>query len=84
MSRQLTMKAAISEAIDQEMSRDPTVIMMGEDIVGGADILRPTYGGEEVEPTIQPEERAVAIRHGREEQVFVRWNQASRLRKCDA
>ena len=36
MSRQLTMKAAISEAIDQEMSRDPTVIMMGEDIVGGA------------------------------------------------
>lgn len=36
MSRQLTMKAAIGEAIDQEMSRDPTVIMMGEDIVGGA------------------------------------------------
>jgi pyruvate dehydrogenase E1 component beta subunit len=30
------MKDAINEAIDQEMSRDPTVIMMGEDIVGGA------------------------------------------------
>jgi pyruvate dehydrogenase E1 component beta subunit len=29
------MKDAINEAIDQEMSRDPTVIMMGEDIVGG-------------------------------------------------
>jgi len=30
------MKDAINEAIDQEMSRDPTVLMMGEDIVGGA------------------------------------------------
>jgi len=29
------MKAAINEAIDQEMTRDPTVIMMGEDIIGG-------------------------------------------------
>ena len=29
------MKDAINEALDQEMSRDPTVIMMGEDIVGG-------------------------------------------------
>lgn len=30
------MKQAINEALDQEMSRDPTVIVMGEDIVGGA------------------------------------------------
>tara|TARA_B110000908_G_scaffold129828_1_gene152593 strand:+ start:1669 stop:2658 length:990 start_codon:yes stop_codon:yes gene_type:complete len=30
------MKDAVNEAIDQEMGRDPTVIMMGEDIVGGA------------------------------------------------
>ena len=30
------MKMAINEAIDQEMSRDPSVIMMGEDIVGGS------------------------------------------------
>jgi acetoin:2,6-dichlorophenolindophenol oxidoreductase subunit beta len=29
------MKDAINEAIDLEMRRDPTVIMMGEDIVGG-------------------------------------------------
>jgi pyruvate/2-oxoglutarate/acetoin dehydrogenase E1 component len=36
MARKLSMKDAINEAIDQEMSRDPTVIMMGEDIVGGA------------------------------------------------
>ncbi|MEZ8144052.1 pyruvate dehydrogenase [Enterovibrio norvegicus FF-33] len=35
MARQLSMKDAINEAIDQEMSRDPTVFMMGEDIVGG-------------------------------------------------
>ncbi|MEH6740415.1 MAG: alpha-ketoacid dehydrogenase subunit beta [Sulfitobacter sp.] len=35
MARTLSMKDAINEAIDQEMGRDPTVIMMGEDIVGG-------------------------------------------------
>jgi len=36
MARKLSMKMAVNEAIDQEMSIDPTVIMMGEDIVGGA------------------------------------------------
>ncbi|USH04180.1 alpha-ketoacid dehydrogenase subunit beta [Grimontia kaedaensis] len=35
MARTLSIKDAINEAIDQEMSRDPNVIMMGEDIVGG-------------------------------------------------
>lgn len=47
MSRQLTMKSAINEAIDQEMTRDPTVIMMGEDIVGGAGASgeRDAWGG---------------------------------------
>jgi pyruvate dehydrogenase E1 component beta subunit len=30
------MKQAINEALDLEMKRDPTVIVMGEDIVGGA------------------------------------------------
>ena len=36
MARKLSFKDAINEALDQEMSRDPTVIVMGEDIVGGA------------------------------------------------
>jgi len=36
MARNLSMKDAINEALDQEMSRDPTVIVMGEDIVGGS------------------------------------------------
>ena len=35
MARKISMKDAINEAIDQEMRRDPTVIVMGEDIVGG-------------------------------------------------
>ena len=42
MARTLSMKDAINEAIDQEMARDKTVIMMGEDIVGGTGA-----GGEE-------------------------------------
>jgi len=36
MARNLSMKDAINEALDQEMARDPTVIVMGEDIVGGS------------------------------------------------
>lgn len=36
MARKLSMKLAVNEAIDQEMARDPSVIKMGEDIVGGA------------------------------------------------
>ena len=36
MARTLSMKDAVNEALDQEMERDPTVLMMGEDIVGGA------------------------------------------------
>jgi acetoin:2,6-dichlorophenolindophenol oxidoreductase subunit beta len=35
MARKLSVKSAINEALDQEMARDPTVIVMGEDIVGG-------------------------------------------------
>ena len=35
MTRDITIKEAIKEALDQEMERDPTVILMGEDIVGG-------------------------------------------------
>ena len=35
MARVITMREAINEALDQEMTRDPSVIVMGEDIVGG-------------------------------------------------
>ncbi len=36
MARKISMRQALNEALDQEMTRDPTVIVMGEDIVGGA------------------------------------------------
>ena len=36
MARKISFKEAINEALDQEMTRDPTVIVMGEDIVGGS------------------------------------------------
>jgi pyruvate/2-oxoglutarate/acetoin dehydrogenase E1 component len=47
MARKLSMKQAVNEAIDQEMSRDPMVIMLGEDIVGGtgADGEMDAWGG---------------------------------------
>ncbi len=47
MARKLSMKMAINEAIDQEMARDPSVIMLGEDIVGGmgGDGEKDAWGG---------------------------------------
>lgn len=36
MARKISYKQAINEALDLEMRRDPTVILLGEDIVGGA------------------------------------------------
>src|SRR5882724_3811383 len=36
MARTISMREAINEALDQEMARDPNVVLMGEDIVGGA------------------------------------------------
>lgn len=36
MSRTLSFKLAINEALDLEMRRDPSVILLGEDIVGGS------------------------------------------------
>jgi pyruvate dehydrogenase E1 component beta subunit len=36
MARKISIRQAINEALDLEMRRDPTVIVMGEDIVGGA------------------------------------------------
>ncbi|MFT4581378.1 MAG: pyruvate/2-oxoglutarate/acetoin dehydrogenase E1 component [Gammaproteobacteria bacterium] len=35
MARRITYQTAINEALDQEMARDETVIVMGEDVVGG-------------------------------------------------
>jgi pyruvate dehydrogenase E1 component beta subunit len=36
MNRQLSFQQAINEALAQEMERDPTVVLMGEDIAGGS------------------------------------------------
>src|SRR6266404_6111614 len=36
MVRKISLKQAVNEALDQEMTNDPTVICLGEDIVGGA------------------------------------------------
>ena len=36
MARKITFQQAVNEALDQEMARDESVIIMGEDVVGGA------------------------------------------------
>jgi acetoin:2,6-dichlorophenolindophenol oxidoreductase subunit beta len=47
MARTITFQQAISEALAQEMARDPSVIVMGEDNVGGmgADGEQDAWGG---------------------------------------
>ena len=47
MARTLSFQQAINEALDQEMSRDESVIVMGEDVVGGqgADGEMDAWGG---------------------------------------
>jgi pyruvate dehydrogenase E1 component beta subunit len=47
MARTITFQKAINEALDQEMANDATVILMGEDIVGGsgADGEMDAWGG---------------------------------------
>lgn len=46
-ARTLTFREAINEAIRLEMRRDPTVILMGEDVAGGASIPHIEGKGEE-------------------------------------
>ena len=36
MARRITFMQAINEALAQEMERDPTVVVFGEDVVGGS------------------------------------------------
>ena len=36
MARKITYQQAINEALDQEMTRDESVIVMGEDVIGGS------------------------------------------------
>ena len=45
--RQLTFRDAINEALRLEMRRDPTVIVMGEDVSGGASLAHIEGKGEE-------------------------------------
>ena len=47
MARRLSFQQAINEALDQEMSRDPSVLVIGEDVAGGqgADGEMDAWGG---------------------------------------
>ncbi len=46
-TRTLTFREAINEAIRLEMRRDPTVILMGEDVAGGATVPHIEAAGED-------------------------------------
>ena len=46
-TRTLTFREAINEAIRLEMRRDPTVILMGEDVAGGATVPHLEATGED-------------------------------------
>lgn len=46
-TRMLTFREAVNEAIRLEMRRDPTVILMGEDVAGGATVPHLEAAGED-------------------------------------
>lgn len=47
MARKISYQQAVNEALDQEMARDETIVLMGEDVVGGtgADGEMDAWGG---------------------------------------
>ena len=52
MARKISFKQAINEALDLEMRRDPSVIVLGEDTAGGAGAAgeRDAWGGRSALP----------------------------------
>jgi len=65
-TRTLTFSEAINEAIRLEMRRDPTVILMGEDVAGGATIPHIEGKGEEAWGGVLGVTRGLAKEFGRE------------------
>ena len=58
MDRKITFKQAINEALSQEMERDKTVILMGEDVAGG---MRNQWRNGRVGRSPRGHERSVGI-----------------------
>ena len=88
MARTITYQEAINEALDQEMARDPSVIVMGEDVAGGsgAEGEMDAWGGRSGSPRActrgtatgswtppSPSPRSSEPRSGRPPPVFARW-----------
>ncbi len=65
-TRTLTFSEAINEAMRLEMRRDPTVILMGEDVAGGATIPHIEGKGEEAWGGVLGVTRGLAKEFGRE------------------
>ena len=53
-SRELRYREAINEALRQEMERDETVIIMGEEIAGGAGREQHEIVDAWADPSVQP------------------------------
>ena len=64
-TRELLYREAINEAIRQEMERDETVIIMGEEIAGGAGRERSSGGRPTPSTAASPRSSALCCPRGR-------------------
>jgi acetoin:2,6-dichlorophenolindophenol oxidoreductase subunit beta len=62
--RTLTFREAINESLDQEMARDPSVILMGEDVAGGATV--PGFEDEDAWGGVLGVTKGLVKKYGRE------------------
>src|SRR5438309_10087145 len=62
--RTLSFREAINESLDQEMARDPSVILMGEDVAGGATV--PGFEDEDAWGGVLGVTKGLVKKYGRE------------------
>lgn len=66
MSRQILFMNAINEALDQAMEKDENVILLGEDIAGGADVQHLEDANEDAWGGVMGVTRGLGPKYGRE------------------
>ena len=66
MSRQILFMQAINEALDQAMEKDENVVLLGEDIAGGAEVQHLEESNEDAWGGVMGVTRGLSPKYGRE------------------
>ncbi|MFC5541736.1 MAG: alpha-ketoacid dehydrogenase subunit beta [Bacilli bacterium] len=66
MAREILFMSAINEALDQAMAKDENIILLGEDIAGGAEVQHLEEANEDAWGGVMGVTRGLAPKYGRE------------------